>query len=110
GQSYFQPYTIIEKQIDPSGSMIEICNKGRDTVMIRQPMFQLYPTGAADFVVEGEVVFAGYGIKANKYSYNDLENISPEGKILLIMDRSPLSEDGSRYLFEEPMYQSFLSI
>jgi len=110
GESYLQPYTIMEKQIDPSGSMIEICYEGIDPVINREPMYQLYPTGAADFVIEGEVAFAGYGIKADKYSYNDLENISPEGKILLIMNRSPLTEDGRGYLFDEPMYESFLSI
>jgi len=110
GESYLQPYTIMEKQIDPSGSMIEIYSEGNDPVMNSEPMYQLYPTGAADFVIEGEVAFAGYGIKADKYGYNDLENISPDGKILLIMNRSPLSEDGSRYLFEEPMWESFMSI
>jgi hypothetical protein len=73
-------------------------------------MIQLFPLGASDFEIEGEVVFAGYGIKADKYKYNDLENITAEGNILLIMNRSPLSEDGKKFLFEEPVWSSFMSI
>jgi len=110
GESYFQPYTIIKKSIDPRKSAIKVFNSDKDSVHLTEPMIQLFPAGAADFVIEGEVAFAGYGIKADKYSYNDLENITPEGKILLLMNRSPLSEDGTKYLFEEPVWSSFMSI
>jgi hypothetical protein len=110
GTSYLQPYSIMEKSIDPKKSMIKIFSSGMDSVKLTEPMIQLFPAGASDFEIEGEVAFAGYGIKADKYNYNDLENIKPEGKILLLMNRSPLSEDGTRYLFEEPIWSSFMSI
>jgi hypothetical protein len=110
GTSYLQPYSIMEKSIDPKKSMIKIFSSGMDSVQLTEPMIQLFPAGASDFEIEGEVAFAGYGIKADKYNYNDLENIKPEGKILLLMNRSPLSEDGTRYLFEEPIWSSFMSI
>ena len=110
GMSFMQPYTIMQKSIDPEKSVITIIDNNKDSVLIKDPMIQLFPLGASEFEVEGEVVFAGYGIKADKYNYNDLENISAEGKILLIMSRSPLSEDGKKYLFEEPMWSTFMSI
>jgi hypothetical protein len=110
GTSYLQPYSIMEKSIDPKKSMIKIFSSGMDSVKLTEPMIQLFPAGASDFEIEGEVAFAGYGIKADKYNYDDLENIKPEGKILLLMNRSPLSEDGTRYLFEEPIWSSFMSI
>jgi Zn-dependent M28 family amino/carboxypeptidase len=110
GTSYLQPYSIMQKSIDPKKSMIKIFSSGMDSVKLTEPMIQLFPAGASDFEIEGEVAFAGYGIKADKYNYNDLENIKPEGKILLLMNRSPLSEDGTRYLFEEPIWSSFMSI
>jgi hypothetical protein len=110
GTSYLQPYSIMKKLIDPEKSLIKVYSSGKDSVKLAEPMIQLFPAGASDFEIEGEVVFAGYGIKADKYKYNDLENITPEGKILLMMNRSPLSEDGTRYLFEEPVWSSFMSI
>jgi hypothetical protein len=100
----------MEKMIDQEKSMIRIFNSAGDSVEIHDPLVQLFPAGASDFNIEGEVVFAGYGIKAEKYNYNDLENISPEGRILLLMNRSPLSEDGTSFQFEEPVWSSFMSI
>ena len=110
GTSYLQPYSIMEKSIDPKKSMIKVFSSGTDSVQLTEPMIQLFPVGASDFEIEGEVAFAGYGIKADKYNYNDLENIKPEGKILLMMNRSPLSEDGTEFLFDEPIWSSFMSI
>ncbi len=100
----------MKKFIDPERSSITILSNSNDSVLIKDPMIQLFPEGASDFEIEGEVVFAGYGIKADNYKYNDLENISPEGKILLLMTRSPLNEDGTKYLFEEEIWSSFMSI
>jgi len=110
GNSFLQPYTVMKKFIDPEKSSITIFNNNSDSVLIKDPMIQLFPIGASDFKIEGEVIFAGYGIKADKYKYNDLENISPEGKILLLMNRSPLSEDGTRFLFDEEIWSTFMSI
>lgn len=110
GNSYYQPYYVMEKMIDQEKSYITIASEGKDSITIKEPMRQLFPVGAGDFRIEGDVAFAGYGIKADKYNYNDLADLKPEGKIILIMTRSPLSEDGSNFLFEEPVWSSFMSI
>ncbi len=110
GSSYLQPYTIMQKMIDPDRSEIKIFSSEKDSILIREPMIQLYPVGAADFEIEGEVAFAGYGIKADKYNYNDLENITPAGNILLVMNRSPLSDDGTKLLFDDKVWSSFMGI
>ncbi len=110
GESYFQPYSVIRKSIDMKETSIEVISAGNDTVKVTQPLYQLYPQGAADFVLEGEVVFAGYGIKNDKFKYNDFENVDTEGKILLVMNRSPLSEDGGKSLFDDPGISSYMGI
>jgi len=102
GSSYFQPYTVTEKTMDPGKTMIQVISGKKDTTTIKDCMFQLIPTGPSDFVLEGEVVFAGYGIKADKYKYNDFRDIKTEGKILLVMNRAPTAEDGKTCLFNEP--------
>ncbi len=90
--------------------MIQVTSENSDTVTIREPIYQLLPTGPSDFSVSGEVIFAGYGLKQDKYGYNDFENLKAEGKILLIMAGAPTSEDGKKYLFEGVDWSSFMSI
>lgn len=110
GKSYLQPYSVMQKKIDQDKSSVTLFGPGQDSVRIKEPFVQLFPAGGADFTLEGEVVYAGYGIKADKYNYNDLENIQAAGKVLLIMNRSPMSEDGTKFHFQEPIWSSFMSI
>jgi hypothetical protein len=110
GTSYFQPYSIINTTFDPEKTMIQIIPKSQDTVTIMKPIYQWEPLGPTDFTLDGEVVFAGYGLKQDKYGYNDFENIKTEGKILLIMTGAPSSEDGKKFRFEGPDWSSFSSM
>jgi hypothetical protein len=109
GTSYFQPYSVLKKAMDPDKTKIQLISSGKDTLTIKEPLFQIIPIGPSDFILEGEVVFAGYGIKADKYKYNDFDKLKTEGKILLVMDRAPMSEDGKKCLFEEPVWSSEMS-
>lgn len=110
GNSYFQPYSLIKKSIDPEKTSIKILSGKSDSAIIKKPVFQLSPTGPSDFIIEGEVAFAGYGLKIDKYKYNDFENIKPEGKILIVMTRAPSTPDGKKFLFEETPWNSFSSL
>ena len=109
GLSYFQSYSIIRKSMDPDQTKIQIISDGKDTVTLKDPFFQLVPTGPSDLIIDGEVAFAGYGIKSDKYKYNDFGNIQMEGKILLIMERAPMSEDGKKCQFAEPDWSNALN-
>jgi hypothetical protein len=99
GNSYLQPYSIISTTADPAKTYIKVVT-GSDTVTIRKPFYNYVPTGPADIDLEGEVVFGGYGIKDAKSNYNDLGNIDPQGKILIIMDGFPTKKDGKTPAFE----------
>lgn len=109
GTSYLQPYSITKTLMDPDKTMIQIIPEGKDTVIIKNQIFQLLPTGPTDFSLDGEVVFAGYGLKQDKYGYNDLANFQAEGKILLIMTGAPKTEDG-KYVFGGSDWSSFIGI
>ena len=65
GQSYFQPYPVIKKSMDPDKTSIQIISENKNTVTLKGPFFQLVPTGKSDLIIDGEVVFAGYGIKVS---------------------------------------------
>lgn len=108
GSSYFQPYSIVKNIMDPEKTMIQVIEKGKDTITFREPIYQLVPTGPADFSLDGEVVFAGYGLKQDKYGYNDFADIKTPGKILMVMTGAP-SQDG-KYVFEGTDWKSFMSI
>jgi hypothetical protein len=101
GNSYLQPYTVVKKSLDPEKTSVQVMVEGKDPVFVKEPLFQLIPMGAADFELEGEVVFAGYGINASKFKYNDLDSLDIAGKIILILDRAPLTPDGKKCLFED---------
>lgn len=109
GTSYFQPFQVIRKKIDSARSVISIGSGEGDTVKIRENICQLFPTDPEDISLEGEVVFAGYGLNREKYNYNDFEGLTTEGKILMVMTRSPTSEDGKEYLFEGDDWSHFRS-
>ena len=109
-KSYFQPYNIIKKINHPQKTVVSVIINGKDTVNNHEAFTNLIPTGPTDFTLEGEVLFAGYGIKADKYHYNDFGNIQPEGRILLIMDRAPMKDDGKACHFEEPGWVSEMNI
>lgn len=109
GNSYFQPFSILEKTMDPAKTSIRVISNSNDTTIIIKPFYQLVPTGPTDLELQGEVVFAGYGIKSEKYKYNDFENLNAEGKIVLVMERAPMSDDGINSKFTEPEWSSRMS-
>jgi hypothetical protein len=106
GNSYVQQYAVTRKSLDPEKTVVQITKADKNPVVIREPLYQLVPTGASDFEVEGDVVFAGYGINASQYKYNDLDSLELAGKILLIMDRAPMNPDGKKCLFEDQKWLS----
>ena len=102
GLSYYQPYSVMKKTMDPDKTSIRIISGISDSITYKDPFYQLVPTGPSDLTIDGEVVFAGYGIKSDKYKYNDFANITTEGKVLLVMERAPMSADGKKCQFKEP--------
>jgi hypothetical protein len=102
--SFFQDFYVISKSYDSLKTTITISADEKAPFNINKPFYQLLPMGVSDLELEGEVVFAGYGVKSDKYEYDDFDNLNTEGKILLIMNRAPMSEDGKNCLFKEPAW------
>ena len=49
---------------------------------------------------EGEIVFAGYGITAPEYNYDDYKDIDVKGKIVVILRQEPGQTRSAQTLFE----------
>lgn len=100
GDSYLQPYPIIETSFDEANTKIKISSSSEASKIIDEPIYQISPSVPSDLSITGEVVFAGYGMKQMVYDYNDYDGIDVSGKIVIIMDGVPTSPDGKKPLFE----------
>lgn len=56
----------------------------------------------------GSIVFAGYGIDAPEYSYNDFAGVDLKGKIAIVLPREPQANDpNSRFMGTWDTYHAF---
>lgn len=110
GDGYFQYYTIEELSIDLENSNITIACKGEEDLINKDPFFLISDDQGDHFTLEGEVVFAGYGINDEENNYNDLEGLDLTDKIVLLMSGAPKNEDGSEYLWGEEKYSGMRSL
>ena len=105
-QDFLQPYYIREKAYDRENSHTTIIQADSSSVVNHQS-FYVFPAPQVDqTVIEGEVVFAGYGIRDEDHHYNDFENIDIKDKVVLIMNRAPMNEDGTESLFDDSKWNS----
>jgi hypothetical protein len=109
GDSFFQPFAVIRKSIDKTKSSFLVTEDGKQK-SINKPFLQIFPEGASDFVTEGEIVFAGYGITSELNNYNDLDSVTIEDRIILIMDRAPTTDDGKKSKFGGSDWLTFKNI
>ncbi len=80
------------------------------TIEVNEPFYVFPEVDDSLFMVEGEVVFAGYGINDETNQYNDFENIDISGKMVLIMSRAPMNEDGTEALFDHQKWTGSRSL
>ena len=84
--------------------LVEIVTQGPDTLTVTAGSKSLALRRGEDFVArsgtqnpkaevhDAEVVFAGYGILAPEYQWNDFKDASVRGKVLLVMNNDPESD------------------
>ncbi len=99
-EDYLQTYYIQEKAYDREHSSITITAADSSVSKSTEP-FYMFPAPGGDYtLIEGEVVFAGYGISSEENDYNDFENIDIHDKVVLIMNRAPMNEEGTEAQFD----------
>jgi len=70
--------------------------------------YLLYKSGEQTFLPQRvPLVFAGYGIVAPEYDYNDYQEINVEGKIAVFLSGEPASDDESYFKGDEPTVYSY---
>jgi hypothetical protein len=96
GDSYLQPVPLIECRVDTSqtGLALEHGAARRDL----KYGVDFFGGSAFEATVQGPVAFAGYGITAPEFGYDDYASLDARGKIVLIFDHEP-QENDARSIF-----------
>ncbi len=95
--SYFQNFPLCKTDLD-TGCFLRIRNNGVLTsIPLKSGFVPYYINHSRQF--SGEVVFAGYGITAPEYDYDDYAGVDVKDKAVLIFRHEP-SENDSGTFFE----------
>jgi len=92
-QSYFQRFNVLKTRLS-SPNTLALNIAGKDTTYhIKNDFVPLHLT--ANRCVTAPIVFAGYGITAPEYHYDDYQNIDARGKVVLAFTGEPQEKDST---------------
>ena len=90
--SYFQNIPFCSKNLNVDKSFLKISLGQESKNFNLKTDFTPFEM-TADAMVKSSIVFAGYGITAPEYSYDDYKDVDVKGKIVLIMKHEPAEKD-----------------
>ncbi len=86
--SFFQPFEVTtDVKLGPRNRLSVELAEGKRLYEVEQDYLIL--GFSEEERVRGEVVFAGYGITAPEYGYDDYQGLDVEGKVVLVLDHEP---------------------
>lgn len=96
GESYLQPFPLVAYRSDPAARHLSVEHNGAAKTFRAGADFTVVFYREAH--VKAPVVFAGYGVTAPEYGYDDYAGVDAAGKIVVIFDHEP-QEDDPRSVF-----------
>ena len=95
-ETYFQLFDIIARKVEPETELtiingdgtLKVLDIGEDIYLSKEQLPSEKYNGK-----EMEIVFAGYGITAHKYNYDDYKGIDVYGKVVLLQLGIPSMDD-----------------
>lgn len=109
-EGYYQHFALEESSYNRDNCRMEVM-QGDTLIAADHHPFYAFPAPAkTEMQLEGEVVFAGYGIRDEDHDYDDLAGLDLEGKIVLIMNRAPMNEEGSRMHFDHDKWSNMQNL
>src|SRR5262245_7349320 len=91
GDSYLQPVELIEYRADQRAMSVKLV-RGGDEQRYESPK-DFIGSFPLETTVSAPVVFAGYGVTAPEFGYDDYAKIDAKGKIVLVFDHEPQEND-----------------
>ena len=101
GDSYFQEVPMVEIEAQNVSSM-EISKNGIGVTLNYKDDFVALSRRVTDSIaiVDSEIVFAGFGIVAPEYNWNDYESIDVTGKTVMVLVNDPGFSTGDPDFFK----------
>ncbi len=90
GGSFFHEYRLAHAALGP-GNRLEVVGEVVRTVQLREGFYPQRFSPSAE--AEGALAFAGFGIQAPAYGWDDWEDADLSGRIALILDHEPGEAD-----------------
>ena len=88
GENYFQPVAVVSTSPEPSGNRMVIKDAEGKPVFVTDSVCGNF-TGVKSVLLEGEVVFAGFGLVDKNLGYNDFDSLDIRNKIVLFSTGTP---------------------
>ncbi len=96
GDSFLQPFDVVPLRLDREQSSIAVRHAAREQRFTPVAVAFPDPTSAIESTLD--VVFAGFGITAPEFGYDDYAGLDVRGKAVLVFDHEPQEDDpGSRF-------------
>ena len=90
GKSYFQKVPMVEISLQPDSLMSVKTSRGN--FILRRSADYVFSTEKTDSLItlrNDVIIFAGYGVVAPEYNWNDYAGIDVKGKVVLVMVNDP---------------------
>ncbi len=91
GDSYLQPFDLQPLRLDRDRTVLVVRRSGENARF--SPIAVACPDPAARLALTLDVVFAGYGITAPEFGYDDYAGVDVRGKAVLVFDHEPREDD-----------------
>ena len=97
-RTYFQNFPMSAGHIDREHTYLR-ASFGKDATITRDfamgPDYSLGRQGNVDAAVRAPLVFAGYGIAAPEYAYDDFKGVDVRGKVVMVLTHEPQEHDAA---------------
>lgn len=97
GRSFYQSVSAVEATLDPSRSELRVTwtdGAPREAVVrVGDDGMRVVPDRAETAEASGELVFAGYGIRAPEHGHDDYAGLDVRGRVVLVLSGEPGETD-----------------
>jgi hypothetical protein len=108
GDSYYQDFDVTTSaRLGKKNELTYTTGAAAETLRFEQDFIPLNLSAPGE--VSGDVVFAGFGITAPEYNYDDYSGIDVKGKIVLLLRHEPQEFD-EKSVFEGKVYTAHSQI
>jgi hypothetical protein len=91
--TWFQDFNLLKNSLADPNLLTIIAGEEETPYQIKNDYVPIYFT--ANRLIEAPVVFAGYGITAPEYDYDDYAGVDVRGKIVLVFTHEPQEKDST---------------